>query len=89
MDKIIQIIETLAQRAKDEVTPQFSVSDEVMTQIALMQRSRNRGLLPLELFAGFTAVAASIMLFLSIHAVENILNPMSQLLAPYQGASLW
>ncbi|HAL45567.1 MAG: hypothetical protein A2Y12_07185 [Planctomycetes bacterium GWF2_42_9] len=89
MDKIMQIIETLAQRAKDEVTPKFDVSDEVITQIALMQRSRNRGLLPLELFAGFTAVAASIMLFLTIHAVENILNPMSQLLAPYQGASLW
>lgn len=89
MDKVMQIIERLAQRAKTEIAPQFYVSDDVMTQIALVQRSRNRGLLPLELFAGFTAVAASIVLFLSLHAIENILNPMSQLLAPYQGAALW
>ncbi|MCE5341422.1 MAG: hypothetical protein LLF92_09910 [Planctomycetaceae bacterium] len=88
MDKIINIIEKLADKAKNEVAPQFYVADDVMTRIALMQRSRP-GLLPLELFAGFTAVAASIMLFLSLEAIQNILNPMAQLLTPYQGASLW
>ncbi|GEM_PF-1613687 len=89
MDKLMNIIEKLADKAKYEIVPQFSVADDVMTQIALMQRSRNRGLLPLELFAGITAVAASVMLFFSLDAVQNLLNPMAQLLAPYQGASLW
>jgi hypothetical protein len=88
MDKIINIIEKLADKARNEVVPQFYVADDVMTRIALMQRGRQT-LLPLELFAGFTAVAASIMLFFTFEAVQNLLNPMAQLLAPYQGASLW
>jgi hypothetical protein len=49
--------------------PQFSVADDVMTQIALMQRSRI-GAFALELFAGITAVAASVMLFFSLDAVQ-------------------
>ncbi len=89
MDKIINIIEKLADRAKNEIAPQFYVADNVIARISLMQRSRRQGLLPLELFAGFTVVAASVMLFFSLEAVQNLLNPMAQLLAPYQGASLW
>lgn len=88
MDKLTNIIEKLANIAQKEVVPQFYIADDVMTRIALMQRSRQT-LLPLELFAGFAAVAASIMLFISLQTVQNLLNPMSQLLVPYQGASLW
>ena len=84
----IKIIEKLAKIARAEVFPQFDVSDKVMTRIDLMQRENVR-LWPLELFAGITAIAASIITFFSIHAWNYIVNPLFQLFAPYQGASLW
>jgi hypothetical protein len=88
MDKLINIIDKLAIRAHDEVLPEFSVADGVITRIGLMRRS-GQGLLPYEIFAGVTAVAASIVLFFSLQALQTILNPMYQLLVPNQGATLW
>lgn len=88
MDKMINIIEKLAQKAQNEVLPQIYVSDEVMTRISLMRRS-GQGILPFEIFAGATAIAASIVLFISIQSLHSIFNPMYQLLAPNQGNSIW
>ncbi|MEN6386882.1 MAG: hypothetical protein ABFD79_17010 [Phycisphaerales bacterium] len=88
MDKIMNIIDKLAVKAHDEVLPQFSIADDVMTRIGLMKRN-GQGLLPLELFAGVTAVAATIVLFFSLQALQTLLNPMYQLLAPNQGVTLW
>ncbi|MFA5292111.1 MAG: hypothetical protein WC496_03660 [Phycisphaerae bacterium] len=88
MDKIIKIIEKLAKTARNEALPQFDVSDDVMTRISLLQHEKV-GLLPLEVFAGLTAVAASIVTFFSIQAWNYIVNPLFQLFAPYQGVSLW
>ena len=88
MDKIFEIIEKLAQKAQNEAIPQFSVSNMVMAQIELQQQ-RKFGLWPFEVFAGVSAVAASIVVFFSIQAWHNIVNPLVQLVAPYQGVQLW
>ncbi|HBG28910.1 MAG: hypothetical protein A2Y10_16615 [Planctomycetes bacterium GWF2_41_51] len=88
MDKIIEILDKLAERAQSEILPQIDVSNGVMTRISLM-RGQKPSLLPLEVFAGLTAVAASIVIFFSIQAWHNIVNPFYQLFAPYQGVSLW
>ena len=88
MDKIFDIIEKLAQKARSEAIPQFSVSNRVMAQIDLIERQPT-GLWPFEIFAGLTAVAASIVSFFSVQAWHTIVNPLFQLLAPYQGVPLW
>jgi hypothetical protein len=88
MDKIFDIIEKLAEKARSEAIPQFSVSNRVMAQIDLIERQPT-GLWPFQIFAGVSAVAASIVVFFSIQAWQTIVNPMFQLLAPYQGVSLW
>jgi hypothetical protein len=88
MDKITEIIEKLAQKAHSEAIPQFNVSNRVMARIDLLER-QPLGLWPYEIFAGLTAVAASIVSFFSIQAWHTIVNPLFQLLAPYQGVPLW
>ena len=88
MDKIFDIIEKLAQKARIEAVPQFSVSNRVMAQIELIDRQPT-GLWPFEIFAGVSAVAASIVVFFSIQAWQTVFNPLYQLLSPYQGVSLW
>ncbi len=88
MDKLTEIIEKLASKAQNEVLPQFSVYNDVMAQIRLMQPAGRR-LLPIEIFAGLTAVAASIVFILSLNALSSILNPMYQLFSNNPGASLW
>jgi hypothetical protein len=84
----IKIIEKLAKIAQKEPTPQFNVSNKVMAQISILQQEKF-GLLPLELFAGITAVAASIVTFFSIQAWHYLVNPLMQLFVPYQGVALW
>lgn len=88
MDKIFDIIEKLAQKARTEAIPQFSVSNRVMAQIDLIERQPT-GLWPFQIFAGVSAVAASIVIFFSIQAWQTIVNPLAQLFATSQGASLW
>ena len=88
MDKIFDIIEKLAQKARSEAIPQFSVSNRVMAQIDLIERQPT-GLWPFEIFAGVSAVAASIVVFFSIQAWHTLANPLAQLFATSQGASLW
>lgn len=88
MDKIFDYLEKLAQKARNESIPQFSVTNMVMAQIGLQQRTKF-SLLPFEIFAGISAVAASIVVFFSIQAWHTLANPLVQLFATSQGASLW
>jgi hypothetical protein len=88
MDKIFDIVEKLAQKARNEAIPQFSVANRVMAQIDLIER-QPAGLWPFEIFAGISAVAASIIVFFSIQAFQSLANPLAQLFVTSQGASLW
>jgi hypothetical protein len=84
----MKIIEKLAQTAQNETAPQYNVSAEVMLRINNL-RQEKVALLPLELFAGITALAASIVTFFSIQAWQSIVDPLIQLFVPFQGVPLW
>ena len=84
----LKIIERLAEKARKETSARFDVSQTIMREINELQQQEN-GVLPLEFFAGITAVAASVITFFSIQAWHYIVNPLFQLFAPYQGVSLW
>jgi hypothetical protein len=84
----LKIIEKLAEAARKETTPQSDVSQAVMHEINALQRTES-GFLPLEFFAGISAVAASIITVLSISAWHYIVNPLMQIIAPLQEMPLW
>ncbi len=84
----IKIIEKLAKTAQKEKLPQIDVSKTAMCEIGLL-RQETTGFLPFEWFAGISAVAASIVTFFSIHAWRYIVDPLIQLLVPFQEILLW
>jgi len=84
----IKIIENLAEKARKETPPQIDVSKTVMLEIGVF-RQETAGFLPLEFFAGISAVAASIIMFFSIHAWQYIVNPLFQLFVPFQETLPW
>jgi hypothetical protein len=84
----IKIIERLAKTAQKEKPPQIDVSRAVMLEIDILQRE-TASFLPLEWFAGISAIAASIMTFLSFYAWQYMANPFVQLFAPFQEILPW
>lgn len=84
----IKIIEKLAKTAKKETTPQPDVSKAVLLEISIL-RQETAGFLSFEWFAGISAVAASIVMFFSIHAWGYIVDPMMQLFVPFQETLPW
>jgi uncharacterized protein involved in response to NO len=84
----IKIIEKLAKTAQREKVPQIDVSKAVMHEIGILQRE-SVSFLPFEWFAGVSAVAASIMMFLSFYAWQYMTNPLVQLFAPFQEILPW
>lgn len=84
----LKIIEKLAKAAQNEASPAFDVSAYVLGQMRTVQVQK-ANLLPFEFFAALTAVAASIVIVLSVSAWQSIVNPMAQLIAPLQESSLW
>ncbi|MDD5133943.1 MAG: hypothetical protein PHP01_00855 [Phycisphaerae bacterium] len=84
----MKFIEKLAQKAQGQTVPKYNVSAEVMLRIDNLQQEKVT-LLPLELFAGITALAASIVTFFSVQAWRCIVDPLIQLFTPFQGVPLW
>ena len=81
-------IEKLAQKAREEETPVFGVTEKVLLKI--MSASELKvGFMAFELFAGLSAVAASIILFLAIHTWTYLSNPVMEFLSPLQEFPLW
>ena len=90
MDTLKQI-DKLVSRARQEAIPVVDVADRVLWQIrtAGMGVKAPVPIAPLGIFAGLSAVAASIIVFLAIHAWMALNNPMMELYRPVQVASLW
>jgi hypothetical protein len=80
-------IEKLAQQARREETPLFTVSNKVMKQIG--SESEAFGFTVLELFATASAVAASVVGYFSISAWKLIASPLTQFFTPLQEIRLW
>lgn len=85
----IKIIERLAATARREKTPQIDVSKAVMREIGILSQQKNVGVISFEWFAGISAVAASVVTFLSFHAWRYIVDPFVQLFMPLQEVLPW
>lgn len=84
----LKAIEQLAQKACNETVPCFDVSNEVLARIKC-GKPEIISFIPLELFAGISVAAASVVAFLSVNAWHYITNPLVELLAPLTEIPLW
>ena len=84
----ITIIEKLAKTAQKAKTPQIDVSRAVMVELGLLQREKI-SVISYEWFAGISAVAASILILLSLGAWQYMVGPFVQFFVPFQEAMPW
>jgi hypothetical protein len=78
----------LARRAREEQTPVFGVAELVRLRIQSESR-QTVTLIPLGLFGGLSAAAASIILFLAVQLWQYMNSPLRELVAPLPGIQLW
>ena len=84
----LKAIEKLAQMAKKEKIASYDISHKVIQQVRTTQQD-TVSLWPFELFAGISAIAASIVAVFSIQAWRYIIDPLVQLFIPLQEIPLW
>ncbi|MHC4221918.1 MAG: hypothetical protein ACYST9_05810 [Planctomycetota bacterium] len=82
----LKAIEKLAQLARNEKTHVFDVSSQVLMRITETEPIR---VVPLSVFAGLSAVAASIALFAAVKYWIYMSNPIMELFTPLQEVALW
>jgi hypothetical protein len=78
----------LARRACEESTPVFGVSEAVRLRI-LSERTETVTLIPLGLFGGLSALAASVIMVLAIQFWNYMTSPVMELVAPLPEIRLW
>ncbi|MCL5278391.1 MAG: hypothetical protein M1376_00600 [Planctomycetes bacterium] len=78
----------LARRAREEMTPVFGVSEAVRLRI-LSERTETVTLIPLGLFGGLSALAASVIMVLALQFWSYMTSPVMELVAPLPEIRLW
>ena len=78
----------LARRAREESTPVFGVSETVRLRI-LSERTETVTLIPLGLFGGLSALAASVIMVLALQFWNYMTSPVMELVAPLPEIRLW
>jgi hypothetical protein len=78
----------LARRAREEPTPVFGVADAVRLRI-LSERPQAITLIPLGLFGGLSALAASVILALAVQFWNYMTSPIMELVVPLREIRLW
>jgi hypothetical protein len=78
----------LARRAREETTPVFGVSEAVRLRI-LSERTETATLIPLGLFGGLSALAASVIMILALQFWSYMTSPVMELVAPLPEIRLW
>jgi hypothetical protein len=78
----------LARRAREETTPVFGVSEAVRLRI-LSERTETVTLIPLGLFGGLSALAASVIMILALQFWNYMTSPVMELVAPLPEIRLW
>lgn len=84
----LKIIEKLVNKAKTETAPVVDVADRVMLQLQVRAHETLR-MVPLSVFAGASAIAASIILFLAFNAWMSMQDPMNAFYGPVEVATIW
>jgi hypothetical protein len=85
---VLEGLDKLASRARAEAVPVFGVADAVWLRIA-RERSQPITLIPLGVFGGLSAVAASVILLLTVEVWKYMNSPIMDLLAPLPEIRLW
>ncbi len=83
----LKAIDRLVQQANKETAPSVDVSGKVLSEIRMGGEAVR--ILPFTLFAGVSAAAAAVILFLAVNSWSYLTNPIMGLFAPLQEASLW
>jgi hypothetical protein len=78
----------LARRAREETTPVFGVSEAVRLRI-LSEGTETVTLIPLGLFGGLSALAASVIMVLAIQFWNYMTSPVMELVVPLREIRLW
>lgn len=84
----LEALAKLALKAREEPVPVFSVADQVRLRIR-SEKPDSVNLIPLGLFGGLSAVAASITLFLALEFWKYMSSPVMELVAPLPEIRLW
>jgi len=84
----LKAIEKLAQKARGEETPAFNVANRILFRIRTEQKDKF-SFVALELFASISAVAASVVAYLSVGALRSLTSPLMQFFAPLREVRLW
>ncbi len=84
----LEALVRLARKACEEPIPVFDVADGVRLRIR-SEKSTSATLIPLGLFGGLSAVAASITLFLAVEFWKYMSSPVMELVAPLPEMRLW
>jgi hypothetical protein len=84
----LKALAKLARRAREEQTPVFGVAELVRLRIQSEGRP-SITLIPLGLFGGLSAAAASVILFLAVQFWQYMNSPIMELVAPLPEITLW
>ncbi len=82
-------LEKLARKAREEPTPVFGVADAVRLRILSESPQSVVTLIPLGLFGGLSALAASVTLALAVQFWNYMTSPAMELVAPLREIQLW
>lgn len=84
----LEALVRLARKAREETIPVFDVADGVRLRIR-SEKTASVTLIPLGLFGGLSAVAASVTLFMAIEFWKYMSSPVMELVAPLPEMRLW
>ncbi|MEN6578093.1 MAG: hypothetical protein ABFD90_17245 [Phycisphaerales bacterium] len=84
----LEALARLARKAREEPIPVFNIADGVQLRIR-SEKPASVTLIPLGLFGGLSAVAASITLFMAIEFWKYMSSPIMELVAPLPEMRLW
>ncbi len=83
-------LEKLARKARGEPTPVFGVAEAVRLRIQSESETPEPvTLIPLGLFGGLSALAASVTLALAVQFWSYMTSPVMELVAPLPEIRLW
>ncbi len=84
----LEALAKLARKAREEPVPVFNVAEGVRLRIR-SEKPASVTLIPLGLFGGLSAVAASVTLFLAVEFWKYVNSPVMELVAPLPEIRLW
>jgi hypothetical protein len=84
----LEAIEKLAKHARQEKTPVFGVAEKILSHIRT-EEQESFSFVVLELFASASAVAASVVAYLSVGVIRSLTSPLMQFFAPLREVRLW